>query len=889
MGVDQMFRRVSGCAALIAISCAMSMSALARADSTSRVSIPAGNLRVALLEFSRQFDVDVVFQPAQVEKYQTGGAHGTYAPQDAVRILLRNSPLKVYTDQSGAMVISEPGAPDRTSSVGRDEGTNLEGQTGTFGNYRIAQVVEQSSEAVTPSSGAQGAASTSEQVSPAAAQLEEVVVTAQKRSENLQNVPISVTAVSGDQITARQIYDPSQLQFVAPSLQIKSFNAAVGATNFSVRGVGTMSFANSIEASVTTVIDGVVMGRPEMGVMNFLDIQQIEVLNGPQGMLFGKNASAGLVNITTKRPVLDKFEGSVRGEYGVMNTPGHGKQYLTQGVLNLPLGSSAAFRLNASFTHNDPLIRNLVSVPGSKWAQDQSYFKGKLLWEPTDDLSVFIAADYARATGVGSGSAADRLVLPGSIWLPEDQQLGIRPGPENAYSSYGAPTNLEFSVGGAQANIEYKFASGHVLTNILAWRKFNSDNLFDSDKHLINVLDTNWQKANLSQVTEELRIASPTGGRFDYQFGAYYYDGKTDGSVTVRGANGIPNPVPPPALAWFGIYQLGVQDSKSYAAFGQGTIHFTDRLRLTLGGRFTHDKLGVNTIVDASDVVIPFGIPGSHVQDIKQDNFSWRVSGQYDLAQDVMGYVTVARGYKGPGFNLSLDPNAPIIKPEYPTMYEVGIKSTLLNRRLILNASAYTSDFKDFQAQAFDAPSNGYILLNAGKLRSRGFELEADALPVEGLTLSAGLSFVDAYFVDFKGDRCYAGQPGCGPGSTIDSSGNRLPNAPKWTFTLSGNYKRPINEYWNGFVQAATYSRSSMNFSSNGNPNTVQGGYTLLDASAGLSSANDVWKVSLFCRNCFDKRFVTFINASSQTRTDYYQMFGLNSFRTLGLALNWRF
>jgi len=865
------------------------MSVLARADSTTKISIPAGNLRVALLEFARQFEADVVFQPAQMNRYQTGGARGVYAPQEAIRILLKNTPLRVHTDQSGAMVISEPGAPDRTSATGTNEGmVNEEGRVRSFGEFQVAQVVDQSSQRAASTSGARDA-SPADNHGGQAAQLEEVVVTAQKRAENLQIVPMSVTAVSGSQIAARQIYDPSQLQFVAPSLQIKSFNAAVGATNFSVRGVGTMSFANSIDASVTTVIDGVVMGRPEMGVMNFLDIQQIEVLNGPQGMLFGKNASAGLVNITTKRPVLGRFEGGVRGEYGVMNTPGHGAQYLTQGVLNLPLGSTAALRFNASFTHNDPLIRNLVSAPDSKWSQDQSYFKGKFLWEPSDDLSIYVAGDYARSTGVGSGSAADRLVLPGSIWAPENQQLGIHPSSGNTYSSYGAPTNLEFTVGGAQANVEYKLASGHVLTNILAWRKFNSDNLFDSDKHLLNVLDTNWQKNDLSQFTEELRLASPTGGKVDYQFGLYYYDGKTDGSVTVRGANGIPDPVPPPAIAWLGIYQLGIEDSKSYAAFGQGTIHFTDRLRLTLGGRFTHDKLGVNTIVDASDVVIPLGVPGSLQQKIKQDNFSWRVSGQYDLAPDVMGYVTVARGYKGPGFNLSLDPNAPIIKPEYPTLYELGIKSTLLNRRLILNASAYTSDFKDFQAQAFDAPSNGYILLNAGKLRSRGFEVEADALPVEGLTLTAGLSFVDAYFVEFKGDRCYARQAGCGPGSTIDSSGNRLPNAPKWTVTLSGNYTRPITESWSGFVQAATYTRSSINFSSNDNPNTVQGGYSLLDASAGITSANDVWKVSLFCRNCFDKRFVTFINASSQTRTDYYQMFGLNSFRTVGLALDWHF
>ncbi len=719
--------------------------------------------------------------------------------------------------------------------------------------------------------------------------LEEIVVTAQKRAENLQTVPMSVTAVSGDQITARQIYDPSQLQFIAPSLQIKSFNAAIGATNFSVRGVGTMSFANSIEASVTTVIDGVAMGRPEMGIMNFLDIQQIEVLNGPQGMLFGKNASSGLVNITTKRPVLGEVEGMVRGEYGVMNTPGNGKQHLVQGVLNLPLGSTAAIRLNASHTHNDPLIKNLIDVPGSKWSQDQAYFKGKLLWEPSEDLSVFIAADYAKSTGVGAGSAADRSVRTTSMWYPENQDLGIIPSDTNAYSSYGAPTDVTFKVGGLQANIDYTFSSGHTLTNILAWRQFKSDNLFDSDKHRINFLDTNHQTANLKQLTEELRLSSPTGGMFDYQVGVFYYKGDTSSTVNASGAYGEIDPVPAPFDDWYGVYQTADQVSKSYAVFGQGTLHFSDDLRLTMGGRYTYDKLKVLTVVDTSAFVIGLGESGSLDQTMKKENFSWRLSGQYDLADDVMGYVTVARGYKGPGFNLSLDPTAPLIKPEYPTLFEAGLKSTLFERRLILNVSAYTSDFKDFQAQAFDAPTNGYVLLNAGKLRSRGFEVEAMALPTEGLTLNAGVSFVDAYFVEFKGDRCYSGQLGCGPGSTIDSSGNRLPNAPKWTFTLSGNYTQPITDSLKGFIQLASYTRSSINFSSNANPNTVQKGYTLLDGSVGLGGVDDQWKLSVFCRNCLDKRFVTFINASSQTRTDYYHMFGLNSFRTLGVALEGRF
>lgn len=719
--------------------------------------------------------------------------------------------------------------------------------------------------------------------------LDEIIVTAQKRAENLQDVPISATVVSGDQAAARQIFDPSQLQLVAPSLQVKSFNAALGASNFSIRGVGTLSFANSIEASVTSVIDGVVMGNPALGFMNFLDLAQIEVLNGPQGMLFGKNASAGLVNITTKRPVLDRFEGSLLGEIAEISVPGRGLLYRLQGVVNVPIAPTVALRVSGSQTHTDPIIKNLIDVPGSQYGQNQTNVRAKLLWEPTSDLSVFLAADYAHSSGVGSGGSADRIVRPTSIFRSENAALGIVPGPDNAFSSYGGPTVASFDVGGVQSNIEYAFPSGHTLTNILAWRKFKSDNLFDTDKHRINLLDTNHQLANLTQLTEELRFASQTGGVFDYQLGLYYYHSDSDTTLTASGAAGRRVPPPPGFTAWLGINSVGSMSSKSYAAFGQGTLHIGERARLTLGGRYTYDDLKLQTDSDAAGFVIPLGRPGSRAQAVDEKNFSWRAGGQYDIADDVMAYASVARGYKGPGFNLSIDPNAPLIMPEIPTSYEAGIKSTLFDRRLILNLSAYTSKFKNFQAQAFDPGTNGYVLLNAGALKSRGFEVEASALPADGLTFNLGVSYVDAFFSDFQFDRCYPFQPGCRPNGTTDSSGNRLPNVPKWTVSLTGRYETSLTEALGAFVQGALYSRSKSNFSSNADPNTALPSYTLFDASLGLKDSDDALKMTVFCRNCFDKRQPTFINSNSQSRGDYYHLFGLNSFRTIGVSLEGRF
>ncbi|MGV7119974.1 TonB-dependent receptor [Sphingopyxis sp. 550A] len=717
----------------------------------------------------------------------------------------------------------------------------------------------------------------------------DIIVTAQKRAENLQDVPISATVVSGDQLASRQIFDPSQLQLVAPSLQVKSFNAALGASNFSVRGVGTLSFSNTIESSVTSVIDGVVMGNPSLGFMNYLDLAQIEVLNGPQGMLFGKNASAGLVNITTRRPEIGRFDGQLSGEIAQMKVPGDGLLYRLQGIVNVPLGDTAALRVSASQTHTDPVIKNLVTVPGSQYGQDQTSLRAKLLWEPTPELSIYIAGDYAHSSGVGSGGSADRIVRTTSLFAAENADLGIVASPDNFYSSYGAPTRATFDVGGVQANIDYEFSGGHTLTSITAWRKFDADNLFDSDKHRIDILDTNHQLSTISQFTEELRLASPTGQFFEYQLGLYYFDSKSDSDITASGAYGETAPPPAGFDAWLGIRSTGSMTSKSYAAFGQGTLNLSDRFRFTFGGRYTYDKLKLRSISDDTGFVVPLGATGSRDQRISEENFSWRVGAQYDLTDDVMAYASVARGYKGPGFNLTIDPNAPLIMPEIPTSYEAGIKSTLLDRHLIFNISGYTSTFKNFQAQAFDTASNGYVLLNAGALKSRGFEIEASALPAQGLVFNLGVSYVDAFFSDFQADKCYPFQPDCRANGTIDSSGNRLPNVPKWTVSLTGRYETPVSEHMAVFLQGALYSRTKSNFSSTADPSTELPGYTLFDASIGLKEIDDKYKLTLFCRNCFDKRQPTFINSNSQSRGDYYHMFGLNSFRTLGVSLEGRF
>jgi iron complex outermembrane receptor protein len=698
-----------------------------------------------------------------------------------------------------------------------------------------------------------------------------------------------VTAVSGKELTQRNIYDPSQLQLVAPTLQITSYNASIGATNFSIRGVGTLTFSPALDASVSTVIDGVVMGRPELGVMNFSDIQQVEVLNGPQGMLFGKNASAGLVNIQTTRPILGQYEVLAHASYGSMSTPGQGQEGTGQVTLNVPIGQDAALRLNGFYTSHGSLVRDAVPDPGSDLGQVESGVRLKLRWEPVSQLSVNLGVDYTSSRGAGPGVQTDRSLSAGSPLGVLDAAVGIRPGPTNVYMSNNAPTNDRFQVGGAQATVDYRLGNGMTLTDIAAWRGFHNDENLDPDAHQINIIDTNHIQQNFEQVTNELRLTSPSGGKLDYQGGLYYYYSRVANNQYISGDLGGPPP-PPPFAGVLGVADNNVQLNASYAAFGQATWHVTDRARLTFGARETYDVLSVKGHFDPGGNVIGLGGPlsSNFSQARNQANFSWRVIGQYDLTSDIMGYVSYAKGYKGPGFNVGFSTNNPPVGPEYPTDIEGGLKMRLLDRRLILNVSAYSETFDHFQSAGLDVAQDTYVLINAGQLKSQGFEVELNSAPLPGLTINGGVSYADAYFTSFTGDQCYVGQASCVNGVS-NSTGHNLPNAPRWTFNLDGEYEHAISPALKVTLDGGLYYRDTVNYSSNADPHTIQPGYYLLDGSIGLGAQDGRWKISVFCRNCTDQRFSTYIAANVTSPADYGQTFGVGSFRTVGLSFDGRF
>jgi iron complex outermembrane receptor protein len=729
--------------------------------------------------------------------------------------------------------------------------------------------------------------------------LNEIVVTAQRRAENLKEVPLSVTVATAADLDANNFTDPAQLPYLVPTLQVTSYQGSPGATNFSVRGVGTQSFSNLVEPSVATVIDGVVMGRPEMGVMSFSDLERVEVLSGPQGMLFGKNASAGLVNIVTVRPQLNETDFQVHSSFGELsNGVDNPTQFIARATANLPIGTTAAARITGFYSDTQPFIRDVFADIGD-YGEKQAGIRAKFLFEPTDDLSLYFSADWTESTGVGTGAFTARAAGPTSGLLPFDQALGIVPGPTNVEVGSNASTTLHYGVGGAQLEADYKFDGGLSLTNILAYRQYNSPAQIDFDLTQVNILDYAANVYHLTQITDELRLASNGSGPLTWQAGLYFYNGVSDRTDTDRGLLNL-GPPPPGDITWLGLDSRSDLLTQSYAAYGQGTYKFTDQYRLTVGARVTNDEL--HDLAGNGAPLYPISVSGtpgpvSYDERINHTNVSWRTSFQDDFTRDLMGYATIASGYKGPGFNLAWagHPGAAPVGPETSMDYEIGIKSTFF-QTLTLNASLYYEEFKDFQTQSYlpgPTPGSGTdIVQNAGRLSAKGIEAQAQWNATGNLKFSAGFNYNEAVYAEFPLAPCYPGQTaaqGCAAGF-VNASGNNLTNAPRWTGTLAGDFHQPINADLTALVHADVYSLSAVNFSPNLDPSTAQSGYTLFNASVGLGGAHERWKASLFCRNCFDRRFVTFIgNNPAGGPTDYDQSFALDSFRMIGISADLRF
>jgi iron complex outermembrane receptor protein len=548
--------------------------------------------------------------------------------------------------------------------------------------------------------------------------LDAIIVTATKREQRLQDVPVAVTAVSGKSLEQSNFREVSDIQYLAPNVTFSSTNPVANGGGYQIRGVGTQTYDSGVEQTVGLVVDGVIIGLPrDPGAAGFADIERVEVLRGPQGTLFGKNASAGVIQIVTKNPRLEQTSGELNLSYGERD------EQIARGVVNLPLGKTAAMRVSGFY--NSPGRRDPLCGAHQRPCR-----------RPREQ-------GRARQAFVGAGRRPDR---GGGRRLPEglrprrgdhphagDQpalQRAVRrfaekPGPNTYVSFQDGDWKANTKVQGVSGQADYRIG-GFTLTSITAYRKSQMSQLTDIDHAPIDIFNFSDGGLDSDQFTQELRITSPSGEKLEYVAGLYYLDTQVDGWTTQKGdflKFSTGSALYPPAVLYGARYQTS--KTKSYAAYGQATYADHDAFKLIGGLRYTDDKVYGDLKVKAVPGYFTYGTLLPYSGEVSADNVSGRVGAQYQPSRDLMVYATYASGYKGPAID-SLNGQIKPVKPETVDSYELGVKSTLWDGRMTLNASIYRSDFSDFQTQALDltsaTPRLG--LTNAGLMRAQGIEVE---------------------------------------------------------------------------------------------------------------------------------------------------------------------
>lgn len=739
--------------------------------------------------------------------------------------------------------------------------------------------------------------------------LEEIIVTAQKREQNMQDVPVSVTAISSDALEKKGIADFADLTRAAPALTVTQ---ATSSPNNSIilRGIGTFAFSIGVEPSVAVIIDDLPVVQQAQAFDTLGDVERIEVLKGPQGTLFGKNASAGVVNIVTKDP-----SRQLSGKLAF--TAATDNDYRIEASLSGPFGDSdSGYRLGAFYHSYEGNVHNLTT---GHWLNDQEAYgvRGKLKLALGDRVTLTLGGSYAKTTQDGT-SQTIRSIDPagtprvlGNPALPLIPSLiGITPsaGNQNArIDAEGATTN---KTGTLSSRLVVDLGSVNLVavTGYQDW-KYNFQNDTDNtDLNVLSALTGGTVNGGIAQsgpyhsrmFTQELRFVSTGKGPLKYVFGAFYANAKTDRAFS-RG--------PVALLANWD----ATATSKSIALFAQADYTLPTNTTISGGVRYNNEKIGVrfdnlltpSAAQAANPALLNAGCfvannPGCRGTN-KDDVVTWKVSIAQELAPQVMVYGSVARGYKGfaydvssgfnparvngslaglvPGTTTTIAGVGPV-KAEHSTSYELGIKSRFADNRIQFNLTGFYTDYDNFQAQSAVlvnlAPQ--FVLNNVGKLKTKGFEAELSAKPASWLRLDAAASYTDAKMTVFTGAQNYSDQTGAtwnGTASVLsapcttapvasaatprtlcsqqDRSGGILPNSPKFKFSLGATGDFAIGAENKGFVTLNYQHQSEVNFDLLGNPRTVQAAYGIFNASIGAEFGPI--RATVFVNNLFDTHY----------------------------------
>ncbi|MGE4432184.1 MAG: TonB-dependent receptor [Sphingobium sp.] len=659
----------------------------------------------------------------------------------------------------------------------------------------------------------------------------DIVVTAQRREERLQDVPISITAISGNSVLQRGLNNTEALTAGVPSLVYT--RQGNGATPF-VRGIGNSSGQLGQEATVATYIDGVYISTPIAGLFNFNNIERIEVLKGPQGTLFGRNATGGVIQIITRKPSADPYVDASVG-YGNYDTFS-GSLYATTGLAE---GLAIDFAAIGS-DQRDGWGKLLTS--GKDAFKERSYsFRSKLLWEAGDDTTITLAGEYSYLrTSIG----LNYHILPGSFG-PNGTTYG------GFYNTYVDPQDkILTKQWGVSGKVEHNLGWGQ-LVSITAYRHADGDFWEDADA-TGDLIAEAYLNGQVKTFTQEIQLQSPASSPIAWIIGGYYLDDAAAyRPISLQGSS-------------FGaiVDVYGRQTTRSYSAFGQASTDIFEDTGLTLGLRYSKDDREVNGRTDVN------GAAGDPVrQKASFDKLTWRVGLDHHFSKNIMAYATYNRGFKSGVFN-TLSAADPAVKPEVLDAYEIGLKQELFDRRVRLNLSAFYYDYKDIQVNS-QISAGRVLLLNAATARVKGGEADFAFDISPNVTLSGGGAYIDGTYRNFRDAPYYIANPdgtggnivaGAGTcptdapftGGGCDASGNRLPRSPKVTFNVALDYKTetPI-----GLIEANANFYHNGGFKWDPDNRLRQKSYNILNASIGWESSDRQLYARLWTQNLLNEQY----------------------------------
>ena len=677
----------------------------------------------------------------------------------------------------------------------------------------------------------------------------EIIVTANKRSQNMQQVPIAIAAFTSETLTTQGVKSVVDLPQLTPGL---GFTRTLVGTNAFLRGVGTTSAGYSTESPIATYVDGLYLPNSAASSFSFNNIERIEVLKGPQGTLYGRNTTGGLIHVITKEPgdVASVDMSASYGNYDTVQANFYGSTPITD---TLAVNFAALY-----IDQGDGWGKNLFTGSDVYKFRDHG-FQGKIRWQPTPDTKITLRGFYDKVhTDQGNAVA----MYPGSVGTDGsvyqgEYRINTRFDPHAMQRQYSVSLKAEQGLGFATLTsttgyINNKSFAEQTQGSILGQPILNQGAIF------LGGLQT------AKTFSQELQLASDNpAAPFQWIIGGFYYHDKTmiltDVYGTCVGAVCDPNPRLAP------LRTTGFQKTKSYSVYGEGTYDLTDTTRLTLGLRYTSDRKELDgTLVplpgrpNSIPALPPSVAPSPHGvidTEVTFDKLTWRVVLAQDLSDDVHAYASYNRGFKSGGYNPISFTNPPS-RPEVLDAYEVGVKSELFDRMLRLNVSGFYYDYKDIQLRttAPPAPAGGSILLNAASAHIKGVDVDFEFAPVRGLMINGGLEYLDAKYHEFPNGTCTVARPVVGgiggtitlPPAQCTLDGYRLPQAPKFSYSIGVTYSVDTGIGTFDFNANDGYKSTFVWEPDN---RLKQKGYHLINASVTWTPEDSPFSLQLYGRN----------------------------------------